>query len=238
MKIVVTIPTYNEKENIEKLISEIFSLKINNMEILVIDDNSPDGTWKVVQGISKKDKRVHLLLRKTDRGRGRAGREGFIKALEIGADYVFEMDADFSHNPKYLPTMLKEIKSCDVVIGSRLVKGGKDTRDSIIRRQITILANLYIRIILGVGVRDCNSGYRCFTRAALERMRPSEIFSVGPSIVQELLYKAHLSGLKIKEIPIVFEEREVGQSKLGIKQLYKGYTTVLKLKWMHLMKKI
>lgn len=238
MKTVVTIPTYNERENIVKLINSILKLRITDLEILVIDDNSPDGTWKLVQDISKKNKKVHLLLRKKGRGRGKAGRAGFVQALKIGADYIVEMDADFSHHPKYIPRLLSKIKGCDVVLGSRLVKGAKDARASHIRRLITILANLYIQIVLGVKVRDCNSGYRCFSRKVLEKIKANKIFSAGPSIVQEVLYKSHLAGFDIREIPIVFEEREVGKSKLGLKQLYQGYISVLKLKWMHITGRI
>lgn len=238
MKTVVTIPTYNESGNIAKLIGAILKLKVKDLEILVIDDNSPDGTWKIVQDISKKNKQVHLLLRKTNRGRGKAGRAGFMQALKMDADYIIEMDADFSHDPKYIPKLLSKIMGCDVVLGSRLIKGGKDARESPIRRLITVLANLYIQLLLGLRVKDCNSGYRCFRREVLEKIKADKIFSVGPSIVQEVLYKAHLTGFDIKEIPIVFEEREVGKSKLGIKQLYQSYMAVLKLRRMHLTGRI
>ena len=124
-KTVVTIPTYNEKENIEELIQCIFDY-VPQSHILVIDDDSPDGTASIVQCLSEKDSRVHLLLRNGRRGRGLAGIAGFKKALEMGADIVVEMDADFSHHPKYIPLMLEEIQNCDVVVGSRFVPGGKD----------------------------------------------------------------------------------------------------------------
>ena len=238
MKTIVTIPTYNERESIKSLIKNILNLKVPGLEILVIDDNSPDGTWKVVNNIAKKNKNVHLLLRTTKRGRGYAGKAGFIWALKNKADYIIEMDADLSHNPEYIPSFLEKIKGADVVLGSRLVQGGIDRRKSGIRRIITKLANLYIKTILGLKVKDCNSGYRCFTGKALERINPENIFSEGPSIVQEVLFKAHLKGLKIKEIPIEFTERKLGKSKLGIKQLYKGYMMVLKAKWLHLSGRI
>src|SRR3989338_5395136 len=202
MKTFVLIPTYNEKENIANLINEILKLKIKNMHIVVADDSSPDGTWKIVQGISKKQKNVHLLLRKKDRGRGSAGRDGFIYCLKNKADIIVEMDADFSHNPEYIPIMLKEIKNYDIILGPR--------------------------------VRDCNSGFRCFKSGILKKIEPEKLESKGPSIVQEVLFKAHLKKARIVEIPIVFINRKKGVSKLGIKQLMLAYVMVLKLKLRHL----
>lgn len=233
MKTFVLIPTYNEKENIRDLIKAIFDLKIPNLEIVVIDDNSPDGTWRIVQDL--RNKKVHLILRKTNRGRGYAGREGFKYALKIKADYIIEMDADFSHDPKYIPLFLKEIQNTDVVIGSRLVKGGKDGRRSYLRILITKLANLYIRLMLGLEVRDCNSGYRCFRSSVIKTINPDKIKAKGPDIVQEVLFKAHLKGFKIREIPIESIDRKKGKSKLGLRQLSKGYWVILKLKLMHLL---
>lgn len=232
MKTIVTIPTYNENENIRKLINTILSLKIKGLEIVVIDDNSPDGTWKIVRDITQKNKKVHLILRKGKRGRGLAGIEGFKYALKKKADFIIEMDADFSHNPADIPKFLDKIKECNVVLGSREVRDGKDVGRGPIRRLITKIANLYIRIILGLKVKDCNSGYRCFRRRVLESINLNSMMSEGPSIVQEILFKTHLNGFKICEVPIVFKEREVGTSKLGIKHLYKGYVMVLKLKLM------
>ena len=229
------IPTYNEKENIANLINEILKLKINNLHIVVVDDNSPDGTWKIVQNISKKQKNVHLLLRKKNKGRGSAGRDGFIYCLKNKADIVVEMDADFSHNPKYIPLMLKEIKNYDIILGSRQIEQGKDIGRSSVRKLITKLANLYIRLMLGLNVKDCNSGFRCFKREILEKIKPEKIESKGPSIVQEVLFKAHLKNAKIKEIPIVFINRKNGISKLGLKQLMLAYFMVLKLKIQHFL---
>jgi len=229
------IPTYNEKENIANLINEILKLKIKNLHIVVADDNSPDGTWKIVQQISKKRKNVHLLLRKTNRGRGSGGRDGFIECLKHGADIVIEMDADFSHDPKYIPLLLKELKNADLVLGSRRLKGSKEIGRGTIRKIVTYFANLYIRLMLGLKVNDCNSGYRCFKRKVLEKINLNKIESKGPAIVQEVLFKAHLKGFKIKEIPITFINRTKGKSKLGIKQLAAGYFMVLKLKIQHLM---
>ena len=232
------VPTYNEKENINTLIDEILKLKIKNLHIVVVDDNSPDNTWKIIQEISKKKKKVHLLLRKNDRGRGSAGRDGFIHCLKNDADIIVEMDADMSHNPKYIPVMIKELKNADVILGSRRVKGSKEIGRSRFRRLVTLIANLYITLMLGIRVKDCNSGYRCFKREVLEKIKPEKIESKGPSIVQEVLFKAHLNKFKIKEIPITFINRTKGKSKLGLKQLAAGYFIVLKLKFMKLIGEI
>ena len=238
MKTYVMIPTYNERENIKVLIEKILSLKIKGLHIMVVDDHSPDMTWKTVEDISKKNDKVHLLLRKTCRGRGSAGRDGFIYCLRNKADIVIEMDADFSHDPKYIPLMIKELKNADLILGSRRMAGSKEVGRGPLRRLITFFANLYIRLLLGLRVRDCNSGFRCFKRKVLEGIRPEKIESKGPAIVQEVLFKAHLKGFKIKEIPITLINRTKGRSKLGIKQLAAGYFMVLKLKTEHLLGRI
>ena len=233
-KAIVMIPTYNERENIIQLLDEILKLtdKIRErLEIVVVDDNSPDKTWKLVQDYGKKDKRIHLLLRKGERGRGLAGIEGFRYCLKHNADYLIEMDADFSHHPRYIPSLLREIKKYDVVLGSRAVKGGKQLRRGVLRYLITALANLYIRLLLGLNVKDCNSGFRCFRREVLEKIGLGSLKSIGPDIVQEVLFKCHSNRFSIKEVPIVFTERKKGKSKLGLKQLYRGYLAVLKLRF-------
>ena len=234
MKPFVMIPTYNEKDNIGNLIKSILKLRIKNLEIVAVDDNSPDGTAEIVENMSKKNKKIHLLLRTKNKGRGSAGRDGFIYCLKKGADIIIEMDGDFSHDPKYIPLMIEELKDADLVLGSRRVKGAKEVGRSLARRTITRLANFYIRIILGLNVKDCNSGFRCFKREVLERIEPKKLESSGPSIVQEVLFKAHLNGFKIKEVPITFVDRTKGKSKLGLPQLAAGYFMVLKLKILNL----
>ena len=148
MKTFIIIPTYNEKENISNLINEILKLNIKELHIVVVDDFSPVRTWKIVEDLSKKEKNIYLLLRKTKRGRGYAGKDGFIYCLKNKADIIIEMDADFSHDPKYIPLMLEEIKNYDIVLGSRRVKGAKDVGRGVTRKIITKLANLYIKIML------------------------------------------------------------------------------------------
>ena len=237
MKTFIIIPTYNEKENIASLIDEILKLSIKDLHIVVVDDFSPDETWKIVEDISKKEKNIHLLLRKTKRGRGYAGKDGFIYCLKNKADIIIEMDADFSHDPKYIPSMLEEIKNYDIILGSRRIKGAKEVGRGVIRKIITKLANLYIKIMLGIKVKDSNSGFRCFKRAVLEKITQG-LKSKGPSIIQEVLFKAHLKGFRIKEIPITFVNRKKGRSKLGLPQLAAGYFMVLKLKFLKLIGEI
>mgnify|MGYP001559504143 CR=1 FL=1 len=231
-------PTYNEKENIRNLIGNILKLKIKNLHIVVADDNSPDETWKIVQQISKKNKNVHLLLRKKYKGRGSAGRDGFIYCLNHGADIVVEMDADMSHDPKYIPTLISGLKDADIVLGSRRLKGSKEIGRGWLRKWVTLGANLYITLMLGIKVKDCNSGFRCFKKKVLEKINLKKLESKGPSIVQEVLFKAHLNKFRIKEIPITFVNRTKGKSKLGLKQLANGYFMVLKLKMKHIFGEI
>ena len=233
MKTYVMIPTYNERENIGNLIREILNLKISDIHIVVVDDNSPDGTSEIVKNLSKEHPEVELLLRTTGRGRGSAGIAGFKYALERGADCVVEMDADFSHHPKYIPSFLKAIQGADMVIGSMAIAGGKDVNSGIVRRVITFLAGVYVRIQLGLKIQDVSSGYRCFKRKVLEAIELDSMISTGPSIVSEVFYRAHLKGFSIKEIPIEFADRTHGQTKLNYSVLIKTLFMVLKFKQLH-----
>ncbi len=217
MKTMVMIPTYNERENINNLINDILSLD-NDISVVVVDDNSPDGTSQLVESSFNNNLRVDLICRKNDKGRGTAGIVGFEHALKKGADYIIEMDSDYSHHPKYIPTFLKEIQNSDVVIGSRNVEGGKELGRSVFREFITWFANVYIRIIMRINVKDCTSGYRCFRRQALESIGLGKMVSKGPSIVEEILYACHLKKFRIKEIPIVFEDRTRGDSTKNLCQ--------------------
>jgi len=233
VRIVVTVPTYNEAENIEALVAAILA-QDPRIEVLVADDDSPDGTARLVRELAVKDGRVQLLLRKTDRGRGRAGRDAFVRALAGGADLIFEMDADFSHDPRHLPEMIAALGRLDVVLGSRQVEGGADIGRPAWRRWLTRLSNLYVRLVLGLPVRDCNSGYRGWRRHALMVIDVGRAFSPGPAIVHELLYKAHLRGQRLGEVPIRFTERERGTSTLSFRTLLRSYVTVLRLRTLAL----
>lgn len=228
-KVVVMVPTYNEADNINHLLTEILSVD-PEIEILIVDDNSPDGTWKIVLDRIKTDNRIHLLHRIENRGRGRAGIEGFKYALDNGADYVIEMDGDFSHDPRFIPDILKASAGNDVVLGSRYVKGGMDKR-RFLRRCLSNLAGFYIRTILGLNVNDPTSGYRCFNRYILEKINLNALKADNPFIVTEVLYRCHKENAKIKEVPIVFKDREKGTSKLGIGILISNLWKVLILRF-------
>lgn len=215
MKTLVVIPTYNEAKNIETLTHTIFKY-LPQVEILVVDDNSPDSTAKLVKKLAKiYPRKIHLLLRHT-RGRGSAGIDGFKWALKHQAKKVIEMDADFSHHPKYLPKMLKSLDKYDVVVGSRFVPGGKDQRD-FLRTFITIIGAIYLRLILGSKLKDPTSGFRAFKSKVLQDINLDNFISNGTwAVVQETLYRAYLCKCKIIEIPIVFIDRERGVSKFNL----------------------
>lgn len=226
----IMVPTYNESENITLLIDQIFHYA-PECHVVVVDDDSPDGTWKIVQEIAQKNPKVHLIHRTTNRGRGTAGIVGFMYALQQGADAVMEMDADLSHDPSYIPYFLSAIHDYDVVSGSRYIQGGEDGDRGIGRKMITAFANMYIRMFLGFKLTDCSSGYRCYRREVLEKIGLDHLISTGPSIVQEILFKACQQGFMILEIPITFKDRDLGKSKLTYRHLFKGFAMVLKLRF-------
>lgn len=223
------IPTYNEAENIGPLLDAILS-KGPEWEALVVDDHSPDGTWRIVGERAAKDPRIHLLDRTTDRGRGLAGIAGFRRAVELGADWVLEMDADFSHNPDYIPGFVEASKEADLVIGSRMIPGGAEEGRSPLRGLITQLASLYIRKVLELPVRDPTSGYRLFSRRLLEALPWDAMHARGPEIVQEVLVAAKARKFKMIEIPILFEERRAGESTFNVRIMIRSFFWVLKLR--------
>jgi dolichol-phosphate mannosyltransferase len=239
--IVCTIPTYNEALNVPALVEQLLALG-PSYHVLVIDDNSPDGTWRLVEQARRENPRLHLIHRREDRGRGSAGRVGFLAALHMGARTVVEMDADFSHHPSYVPALVERLNrrglEVGLVLGSRGVPGGRDAERGIFRKLLTKAANLYIRTLLGVPVFDCNSGFRCWRREALEAIRIEQTESRGPAIVQELLFKAARARVGIAEVPIEFRNRAAGQSTLTFRKLLQGYMTVLKLRWLAMSGKL
>lgn len=229
-RVVVTLPTFNEAENIADLIAALRAL---GLEVLVADDNSPDGTFKIVAKLAASDPGVHLLHRTEKKGRGYAGAEAFVKALELGAERVVEMDADFSHQPKFIPDLLAALDAgADLAIGSRLVRGGKDVGRGKLREWLTRFSAFYARTILGLPIRDTNSGFRAFTRAALEAVVPAMLVSAGPSIVHEVFGRAHRAGLRIVEVPIEFVDRERGESELTLGRLLSGFVMVWRVRAM------
>jgi dolichol-phosphate mannosyltransferase len=200
---------------------------------VVVDDNSPDGTAGIVEQLRREDPRVHLILRLEERGRGTAGIGGFQYAVAQGVEFVIEMDADFSHRPDCITYFLNQMEDCDLLIGSRLVEGGGERGRHFLRKWITRLANAYIRIALGLPVRDCTSGFRIFRREVLEAIDLDRIMSQGPSVVEEVLYKAYKRGFRIKEAPYILEERKAGESTFNRKIMFNALKMMIKIHWQY-----
>ncbi len=233
LRAMAIVPTYNEAGNVKRLITEVLA-QGNGVGIIIADDDSPDGTWKIVEEFSKKDPRVHLLRRIGVRGRGTASLAAYKYALGLGVEYIIELDADFSHNPSYIRKFLKEMGSCDVLVGSRLIKGGGETGRGPGRRVITQLANFYIRRVLGLPYRDTTSGFKVMRRTVIEEVLKKDGFvSTGPSMLQEVSYIAHKKGFRFKEVPIIFEDRRVGRSSLDLKTLLQSLMNVPKIRMRH-----
>jgi dolichol-phosphate mannosyltransferase len=229
METVVIIPTYNEALNIKQMIESVLNCGIS-LDVLIVDDMSPDGTYKIVEEISKKNYKVHLLLRKEKKGRGYAGKDGFIKAIEMGAKYIVEMDGDGSHSPKYIPDFIKIIKEdCDIIIGSRYISNGKDEERSILRRIISSLSRSYLYFILDIKIKDPTSGYRVFKSTVLKKI-VNLLNASDQFIITEVLYQIKRNNFKVKEYPITFSARFSGKSKLRFMTLIKYLFKVLMLK--------
>jgi tetraacyldisaccharide-1-P 4'-kinase len=239
--IIAMTPTWNEAENIGPLMDALLALNEKGrlpsnceLQVLVVDDNSPDGTWRFVRERQTREPRVHLLHRTKDKGRGLAGIAGFREALRLGADYVIEMDADFSHDPKWIPSMVEKALTppgADVVIGSRLVPGGGEQGRHGIRKMITLAANAYIRGMLRLPVRDATSGYRLFSRPALEAVPWNVMRATGPEVVQEVLLAIHTRDFALAEVPILFVERRAGQSSFNIKIMLRSLFAMARLRF-------
>ena len=228
MKPAVVLPTYNEAENIREMVRAVLAAD-PSITALVVDDNSPDGTGRIVDEMAATDPRVRALHRTEKRGRGYAGAAGFCWCLEQGFDPIIEMDADFSHDPACLPQLLKEAETWDIVIGSRSVEGGGAVGRGLARRFITWGAAVYLRAMLGVRVQDPTSGYRCFRRRVMEAVHPETLTSPGPGIVTEVLYRCRK--FRIKEVPILFKDREQGRSKFGLKAMVESLKLAARLRF-------
>jgi dolichol-phosphate mannosyltransferase len=216
-KTIVVIPTYNEAENLPKLASAIFNLNMENLEVLIVDDASPDGTGKIADRLTHQfPGLIHVIHRPGKLGLGSAYTQGFKWALEHGAVYIIQMDADFSHSPSHLPQMLSLIPDYDVVVGSRYIKGGSvDRRWSWYRRLLSWWANsVWVRIILGTKTHDATAGFKCWQSGALLGIGLDQICSTGYVFTVEMCYLSEKRGYRIKEIPIYFEDRQIGQSKM------------------------
>jgi len=211
---IVVIPTYNEAENVALLIPQIHEL-LPELDVLVVDDNSPDGTGAIVADLAAKDPRIKLLSREGKQGLGRAYVAGFKLCLAEGYDLICQMDCDFSHQPKYLVQILDVIRDADVVIGSRYIRGGA-TEDWPLRRKILSKGgNFYARTILGIRVTDLTGGFKCWRREVLEAIDLDRVGAAGYAFQMEMNYRTARLGFRIKEIPITFPDRTRGESKLG-----------------------
>lgn len=226
----IIIPTYNELENIGPITQAIFE-NLPETDILIVDDNSPDGTGKKADELAAADSRIQVMHREGKQGLGKAYLAGFKWALERPYKFIFEMDADFSHDPKRLPAFLEAAKDgADLVLGSRYVDGGGTVNWGLSRKIISRGGSLYARTILGIPINDVTGGFKCFRREVLEGIGLDEVMSVGYSFQVELNYRAVRRGFKVREIPITFEDRKVGKSKMSRKIFLEAMTMVWKLR--------
>jgi dolichol-phosphate mannosyltransferase len=230
MKTLIIIPTYNEVDNLRPLLERIFA-QVPESDILVVDDNSADGTGKLADEIQTEKPQVHVLHRSSKLGLGTAYIVGFKYALTHGYDMVFEMDADFSHDPRYLPAFFQAIEQADLVIGSRYVQGGNTPSWSPLRRLISSSGNIFARLLLGMPVRDCTAGFRCYRTLVLRNIDLDTIQSEGYAFQVELTYRVLQQGFRIVEIPIVFIDRRVGKSKMSRKIVIEAFTYVLQARF-------
>jgi dolichol-phosphate mannosyltransferase len=223
----IAIPTYNERENIGSLIEQVFRYAPAS-DLLIIDDNSPDGTGQLVDQLAARDPRIHVMHRAGKLGLGTAYVAGFRYAIANGYDLVFEMDADFSHDPKYLPKFFEAAQNADLVIGSRYIAGGGTPNWSPLRRFISGGGNRFARLMLGIPIHDCTGGYRCYRVAALRQLNLDAISAQGYAFQVELAYNFWKSGFRWRETPIIFEDRRVGKSKMSRKIFVEAFLWVVR----------
>ena len=231
---IIILPTYNEADNLEPMVQAILSLN-HGFSILVVDDNSPDGTGDIADTLSAAHPEVHVLHRQTKSGLGPAYIAGFEWALALDYTHIFEMDCDFSHDPQDLPRLLAEAKNADLVIGSRYVPGGSTPDWTAKRRIISRGGNLFSRTLLGLKTRDCTGGFRCYHREALQLIPWEEICPQGYGFQVGVVFHLERMDAQIREIPITFRDRRVGQSKMSSGIVEEALTYVLRLAWRRLV---
>ena len=234
MQISIVIPTYNEKENLPELIEKISNVFKNNQlngNIIVVDDNSPDGTGHIADRLAEKDNKIQVIHRKGKLGIGTAHIAGFKHAIEVNhSDLIFSMDSDLSHDPKYLPNFIEMHENgCDVVVGSRYVERGGVVNWGLYRKAVSKGANLLASSLLGVKVHDMTTGYRCYDKKVLEKLDLDSIRSNGYSFLEEILFYCKKENFSIGETPIIFVDRAHGKSKLSKKEMVKFFLTILRL---------
>ncbi len=231
-KIIVVIPTYNEIENIEIILEKIFSLNLG-LDILIVDDSSPDKTYEKVQEIialNTYDDQLNLVIRREKEGLGKAYIEGFKWALSREYEFIMEMDADLSHDPKYLSSFLENIKENDLVIGSRYVEGGGVVGWSHFRKLISYGGSLYSRGILGINIMDITGGFKCFRREVLEVIDLDELITTGYAFQIEMNFRTSIMNFRVKEMPIIFKDRVAGKSKMSKKIFMEALLKVIVLR--------
>jgi len=212
---VICLPTYDERENLEPMVRALGDLGLEGLEVLVVDDASPDGTGEIADRLAAELPWVHVLHRERKEGLGPAYLAGFARALELGADLVFEMDCDFSHDPADVPRLAAAAADADLVLGSRYVAGGGTRNWGLVRRFISRGGSLYAQVLLGLGIRDLTGGFKCYRRVVLETIDLGAIDSRGYAFQIETTYRAIRAGFRVVEVPITFSDREVGGSKMS-----------------------
>ncbi len=223
------IPTYDERDNLPRLIEAIFGV-IDDVHILVVDDNSPDGTGAIAEDIAARDPRVHVMHRAGKLGLGTAYIAGFKWALARDYPLVMEMDADFSHQPKYVPALIAKAAEADLVLGCRYMPGGGTEDWTWPRKLISRGGNLYARLVMGLPFRDLTGGFKCFRRKVLETIDLDAVTSKGYAFQIELTYRTHLAGFRIAEVPIIFPDRRVGQPTMSGRIVREAMINVFKLR--------
>ncbi len=230
MKITVVIPTYNERQNIGPLIDKILGLGIEDLSIIVVDDNSPDGTGELVDKIAKKKKGIMVIHRPQKLGLGSAYKAGFQKALKQSSQVLVTMDADFSHDPNELPQLLKAINGYDIAVGSRYVKGGRIIGFNSWRSILSAMAQKICRVFLGLNTHDSTSGFRVYKTKVIQGIDFFSIKAEGYSFLIEAIFRCQKKGFSVKEIPIVYRMRREGSSKTSQSEIVKALVTVTRLK--------
>ena len=237
MKTLIIVPTYNELENIRRLLPELMALG-PDIRVLVVDDNSPDGTGKLADELAAEYDRISVLHRPGKLGLGSAYVAGFKYAVQQDVDCVFEMDADFSHDPAMIPRFIEEIASCDVVIGSRYISGINVVNWPMSRLLLSYFANIYTRVVTGMTIRDATSGFKCFRREVLENIDLDEVRSDGYAFQIEMNFRCWRKGYRIREIPIIFVDRRSGTSKLSQGVINEAVWIVWWLRLQRLLRRI
>jgi dolichol-phosphate mannosyltransferase len=228
-KILVVTPTFNEADNIELFTKQVLS-QVPDLEMLIVDDNSPDRTGDIVEKLATANPRIHLLRRAGKMGLGTAYVEGFRFAIANKFDYVFEMDADFSHNPEEIPRFLARMGECDLVLGSRYTNGVRVVNWPIRRLLLSYAANVYTRVVTGMPVKDATGGFKCFRRSVLESIDLDKVRSNGYAFQIEMNFKAWCKGFRLCEHPIIFADRQSGHSKMSKQIVREAVFMVWKLK--------